>query len=320
MLNRYLIALTLLLSAHAKTRDDFNSLADSTYRKFDNTITLHMTHSPYGINWESSSLNVIVNLAMNKYLFPDTKRSLGHVTVELNCTNKNGESKRVISGQGAKSLDKLSHALLKEGVGLSLVNRPSTNPHLPLITTTGKLEDENDLTPEYDQYLKRKKDKMAFLTYKVSPKSCQDMLHFYKKYKVVTEKTRDLETPLAGNVYGFGAEPTKFQGAGCATYAEAFFEVAGLLEHFKFYQEIYATEKLIGNPDKYHHVSLGTLLLSKESISKPGKNKITLKFPDPDIMHKFVYETNKNPKNVSHLLSYGSFGNKSKYVVIDLTK
>lgn len=337
--------LTSLLSLNTLATeqvDYFNEYANQTYRSHTNTITYHLIRSPYGVDWSNKTSNVILKLAMNKYFFPETKRNLGHVTVELNCQDKNGEDIRIITGQGAKSTQRLTQALIKDGYGLTLLNRPTAHPNLPLITTEGNFEDESDLIPEFNQYLKeeyvyrylpgpkkfgrtrevlKKKhyNTMAFLTYKISPTQCTKMIDFYRKYKSVTEQTKDTKNPQAGNVYGFGAEPTKFQGAGCATYAEAFFQVAGLSKQFHFYQTVHASKELVGDPKNGRRVSLQKLLSSSEKISKKEKNNITFKFPDPDLMHEYVQDINKAPNRFDNVLDYGNFGKKAKYAIIDLT-
>lgn len=322
--------------------DPFNKYADKTYRNHKNTITYHLIRSPYGVDWSHKTSNVILKLAMNKYFFPETKRNLGHVTIELNCQNEDGYEYRIITGQGAKSTQRLVQALTKEGYGLTLLNRPTSHPNLPLITTEGNFETESDLIPEFNEYLKeeyvsrylpgpkrngrmrevlKKKhyNTMAFLTYKISPTQCQEMADFYKQYKQVTEQTRDTKSPKGGNVYGFGAEPTKFQGAGCATYAEAFFQVSGLGKYFNFYQTVHASKELVGDPKNGRRVTLQKLLSSGEKISKKEKDNITFKFPDPDLMHEYVQNINKTPNNFDNVLDYGNFGKKAKYAIIDLT-
>ena len=310
-LNTFLKSLILMnLVYTCFARDFFNENANKTYRKYDNSITLHIIKSPYGINWQKRPINVILDLVKNKYFFPYTKRTLGHVTVELNCLNPQGLRNRIITGQGAESLEDLSNALISRRAGFSLINRPSTNPHLPLITTKGRLEDHGTLIPEFNKYLSKDSHNMAFLTYKITSKQCHKMMNFYKRYKKTTEETKNTKTPLAGNIYGFGAEPTLFQGAGCATYAEAFFEIAGILEYFNFYQKVYATSSLIKD------TSLYSLIIADEKINEELKNKTLFTFPDPDLIYDYVYEINKKPNNFKGILEYGKFGKSAKYAII----
>ena len=306
----------------------FDKIADSTYRKFENTLTLHVISSPYGINWKGKPRDVLLNILKNQYFFPNTRRSLGHVTTELNCsfTDDNGKrvSQRFIGGQGSKHINQFSKMIRKDGVGFSILNSPMQYLDLPQLTVKGHFESFKDLAPEYNSLI-FKDNKMAFLTYRITSGQCLKMRDFFLKYKEATKETKDSANPLAGNNYGFGADPLKLEGAGCALFAEAFFRLAGREEESKlFKQTVYIKENQLGDPENGKEASLIDLLLSTDQISKNEEGKRKFTFPDTDLMYKHAYmlksDKNYNPNalDVRRNLSFGD--SKALYVVIDLNK
>lgn len=307
----------------------FKDFADKTYRKFENTLTIHVTNAPAELNWADSPRSLLLSIAKNKYLLKKiTRRSLGHVTVEINYTDETGSHVHRFGGQGVKDLSQFARKLTKEGFGFSVILMPE---HLkkhkqlsqkPLVTIDGEFEDSEELIEELDFNI-YKENLNAFVTYKIKPETCRKLITYFDEYKehsAFAEKDSNHHTPAASR-YGFGADPLKFEGAGCATFIEAFYILAGLGDHYKnFYRSIYAPKKLFGHPAQGRKVGLGKLLFSNLKLSEKKDDSLFIEFPSPNEMYnqlKSVYETAEKYDGLQ-VLEKGAFGDsKSFYLVFD---
>jgi hypothetical protein len=310
----------------------FEEFANNTYRKFDNTLTVHLTNAPKEINWASTPRDLILSIAKNKYLHSKkTRRTIGHITVELNYVDEDGKKVHRFGGQGVKDLTQFASKLVKEGYGFSVILGPD---HLkqykqledkPLVTIDGRFEDSNELIEEFNENI-YKDDLNAFVTYQLTLDTCKKLVKFFDEYEKHTQLASENPSheKKAATRYGFGADTLNFDGAGCATFAEAFYVLSGLGDHYKnFYSSVYVPEDYFGNPDKGQKVGLGKILFSKVNLSKQEKTSLYVQFPDPNNMFWAMKSTFENKDSFDGLpvVEKGKFGDsKSFYLVFDARK
>lgn len=284
---KYLLLIGLMFICLNISASPYDRLADQTYRKLDNSLTLQIIPSTYPLNWTTPRA-LIFSILKNQYYFPVTKSDIGHVTVELNCTI-NSLKHRFFIGQTTKGKG-FFRDKLKEGHGLSILNRPGQYRDIPLVTVPGKLNDKDQTYNEYNRLIKI--NHFGAISFEIDGLNCLKAMEFAKEY---TRKTKD--TSFAGNAYGFGADPLKFEGSGCAPMAEALLIKANLLAYQKnFLREVYVPRKLIGNPSKGDKVGVITLLISSHDMSIKGEKTLPFKFPDPQLMYDFIEMKHESDK------------------------
>jgi len=265
----------------------YDELADKTYRKYDYSVTFQLVPSTYPLDW-SSSFNLLYSLAKNRYFFPKTRSMLGHITTEINC-KINGKMEREFIGSGPKDLMGFRKYILA-GYGFSVLNRPGQNPELPLLTIDGQLDNEKKDFEEFNALIS--KNNFGTLSVLVNETDCQSALEFARAYK---EKTKS--TPMAGNRYGFGADPEKYEGAGCAPLAQTLMRKSGLTQlDQKFERPLFVPRELVGNPEKDNLVSLWQLLFKNDKLDTPAPGFLEFHFPDPQLIYDYLISLNdKNP-------------------------
>lgn len=293
---------------------NFQMAADKTYRTYPNTLTFHVTRAPKSLAWSGNSRELIWSLIRNKYfLTKRSKRSMGHITVELNCS-QDGQRIHRMGGQGAKDLSQFQKYLL-QGAGFNIALSPMHKKlyqqlHLmPLYVIDGKIEKEQDLISEYEQYLS-KENLFNVISYTLTEKRCLSLVEFFDQYESITHKTRYAKQKLGGNNYGAGADPLRFEGAGCAPFAEAFLTLADLKTDI-MKKTVHVPLQLFSTPTK--KVSLWRLLLSSHQLDHQSDNTIELSFPSPNVMFDAINDLFKN----NDVVAKGEFGSpNSRYVVL----
>lgn len=278
--------------------DDYNAkiyhdFAQNKFRHLDNTITLNVIPTTYPLEWNSPR-NLIYSLVKNQYFFPKTKHNIGHVTVEVNCKVNNEKIREFI---GQTSLEKGGFKkYLQQGYGFSILNRPQNNYEFPNLSVKGRLDFEDQVFKDYAKFLSE--DLMSVISVEVSPRSCQKAMAYIQEYKARTQGTDQ-----AGNVYGFGADPTKYEGAGCAPLAQTILEKAGLYNLANAMdQTVYIPKNLIGNPQKGKVVSFKELLLADIDMSEYKEGRVKFTFPDPQGLIDYFKQEQKNQKTAFLLL------------------
>jgi len=305
----FLVLLLFIFSVSALAKfSTYEEFALSTFRQYDNTLTIHVIPAPDRLEWTKPRW-LLWSLLKNDYWFPKTTSSLGHVTGEINC-NLNGEKVHNFIGQTSPDLDGF-RTYVHMGYGFSILNSPNQYKDLPLLTTVGLLDDYKKATERYARLVN--KDHMGFLSFKISEEACQNINDFMTEYQTKTK-----ETKLAGNRYGFGADPFKFEGAGCAPMVQSLLLKGGIDDYARFMEQtVYVSDKLLGDPPNGKKVGVLDLLFSDEDISVEKKEARVFRFPDPQglydrimgIVHsKFVDDypvlekKNLNDKNVWYVL------------------
>jgi hypothetical protein len=310
-----LIFLTNLSFATRVTH--FENLAEKTYRKYPNTLTFHVTNSPTDLNWEGGPRDLLWSLIKNKYFYKDrTKRAMGHVTVELNCNDKKNKIRR-IGGQGAKDLSQFTKHLLG-GAGFNVILSPDHKQKynalssLPFYNIDGRFETPKELFEEYDQYLKTE-GLFNLVTFTVTPDTCFKLVEYFDEYEKVTKATENSPQKKAANVYGNGADPLKFEGAGCAPFAVAFLKKANLNERISLLTDrVYVGKELFSSQKE--NVSIFSLLTTSHQLKEKTKNSFELEFPSPSKLYHAVNQIYKK----GEVIEKGFFGSSAiKYVVLD---
>lgn len=266
---------------------DFNSFANSTYRQHPNSLTVHIIPSTYRIDW-STTRNLFWSLVKNQYFFPKTKSTIGHVSLELNCQRPRQQAVRRISGQTVNSLNAFREKVA-QGYGFSILNRPKLYSDLPYVTVDGKLDTPASLFTRFDKLIE--KDNFATLSFLIDPEQCHRVVDFIDEY---TQRTK--EGKLAGNRYGFGADPRSFTGAGCATFVQTALEIAGLSDYAQMMERtVHVQEKEIGVPDLGKKVSFWSVFFDNSNLTQETPQTRMFLFPDPQNLFDLV----QNPSSIN---------------------
>jgi hypothetical protein len=303
--------------SYATKITQFENLADKTYRKYPNTLTFHVTNSPTGLNWDGAPRDLLWSLIKNKYFYKDrSKRAMGHVTVELNCDDKKNKIRR-IGGQGAKDLSQFTKHLLG-GAGFNVILSPEHKKKhtalstLPFYNIDGRFETPNELIEEYEEYLKTE-GLFNLVTFTLNPKTCLKLVEYFDEYEKVTKATENSTQKKAANVYGNGADPLKFEGAGCAPFAVAFLKKANLDEKINLLTDrVYVDQKLFSSQKE--NVSIFSLLTTSHQLKEKTENSFELEFPSPSKLYHAV----NNIYEKGEVIEKGFFGSSEiKYIVVD---
>ncbi len=312
----FLILVFLINDSYATKITQFENLAEKTYRKYPNSLTFHVTNSPTDLNWEGGPRDLLWSLIKNKYFYKDrTKRAMGHVTVELNCNDKKNKIRR-IGGQGAKDLSQFTKHLLG-GAGFNVILSPEHKQKytalssLPFYNIDGRFETPKELIEEYDQYLKTE-GLFNLISFTLNVNTCLKLVEYFDEYEKVTKATENSPQKKAANVYGNGADPLKFEGAGCAPFAVAFLKKAELYERIGLLTDrVYVDQKLFSSQKE--NVSIFSLLTTSHQLKEKTKNSFELEFPSPSKLYHAVNQIYDN----GEVIEKGEFGSSSiKYIVV----
>ncbi len=248
----------------------FHKLAEKTYRS-DNTLTLFVIPSPYGLNWKSPR-SALWTTVENMYFNKGRGRSIGHVSFELNCKKENGEKIFIMSGQSDDKGVDYKNYLFKKKYGLGVLWHGFP----------GRLEEEAKLASEF--YQRSMDNDMSFFTVKVNAKTCERLADYYNEYR---------ERGYYKN-YGLALRPLYGEGSGCSAFGVSLLEVAGFNMESNairsWSKNIKVDERLIGGANK--KVTVRKVLFSK--WHKKGEKYRDLFFYEPDLMHEWVQRMHEN--------------------------
>ena len=175
--------------------------------KAQDYLTLHLFHSPYGVNWESPK-DLRYSVLKNTFSFKD--RKIGHVAVELSCQKRTGQKDfHLLTGMKRVSESVYKKQILLERLGFSVM----------FGSVPGELEGKEKLLKEIELKSKKKgSPRYNFLKFLISEKTCIRLEKYYKDY--VNKK-------IYGR-YGLPNRPLHGEGAGCSAFGLSFLEVAGI--------------------------------------------------------------------------------------------
>lgn len=299
-------------------REQFHRCAQESFRSYPCSFTVHLTKGPGPLLWQNA-LTLLYSILRNRYLKRSlSNRTLGHVTIEL---NRQGRAPLMI-GQALRDMQLFRQHLLT-GRGIDLLFRPDHLQRYPelvevaqLITVDGHLEQPEELEAEYAGNT-MKPDMMSFATYLVNEQTMERMEQFFHQYREVTEKTQHEKVPKAGNRYGFGADPLKFEGAGCATLTRAFFQLAGLDHHYQevCHRHLHLAKTHIKKADQkkisdLFNISLRPSKKKQKGIAGADRSDeiLVIDIPDPALFHDRIHQYVVHREDVKSDHPSSSFG------------
>lgn len=233
----------------------------------DAWMTLYFIPSPKGLNWDSPT-SLARDIVKNKITLDS--RFMGHVNIELDYHKEDGEHVHFVTGMVASNLNAPA-LLFKEKIGLGIVFH----------SFDGRLEDKEELKPEYDRRLSKGNKAINFVKFKINNLTAQRVEKYLEEYT---------QSDIS-NYYGLVNSPLHGEGAGCSAFGASFMDVAGLLEeeHKKHWANCKKVpHKLTGNPVKDNKVNFLGLLFGQHSWATEDEDHHEIFFWDPDLMHRWV--------------------------------
>lgn len=230
-------------------------------------MTLYFIPSPKGINWESPT-TLARDILKNK--LARDNRFMGHVNIELDYYKDNGEHVHFITGMVAANLN-APILLLRDKIGLGIVFH----------SFDGRLEDKEELKPEFDRRMSIGNKAINFAKFKINNSAAQRVEKYLADYAAA-----DVQ-----KYYGLVNSPLHGEGSGCSAFGASFMDVAGLLEeeHRQNWTHcVRVPHKLAGNPIMKNKVSFFKLLFGKHRWAKENEDHHEIFFWDPDLMHTWV--------------------------------
>lgn len=250
-------------------------------------LTLFFIPSPFGLNWCSPS-SLARTIVLNKYSFKS--RFMGHVNIELEFLNKDGEKNYLLTGMVAKKLNAVE-LLLKKHMGLGILWH----------SFPGRLETKEELVPELEGYMKTGK-RLNFITYNIDHETAQKLYDYYEMY----------EQHQIYNFYGLVNSPLHGEGSGCSGFGASFLSVAGLLDEdfiSNCSTSVKAPLNLIGPPITNNEPKFLKLLYQNVQWASENEEYKEIYFWDPDLMfnytNKLINENNDAYKITSKNKSKG---------------
>lgn len=184
---------------------------DSLSLSQEHELTLYVIPTLHPIDWSSpGSLYKTMLSTYLKTFFVDKNYLLGHLTVKISSPLLK-EPLRIAMTSDDK-WEKL-HLILNEKVGLGVM----------CASWDGKIESEKHIEKMHSVYKKR--EKVAFIRYKVNETALRRMINFYQSYTSSTENDHQ-----PSGYYGGAFWPLYHdEGSGCSAFGAAMLEVANLL-------------------------------------------------------------------------------------------
>lgn len=174
-------------------------------------FTVYVMPTLLPLNWESPS--TLFNSMKTCYLKTITQADnylLGHVAVSMNSPLL---EKPLLIAQTSGTLDEKLNLIFKQKVGFGIIGAP----------LQGRLESEEELKHKLNVYSKR--NKLAFIRYRISEKAARRMLTFIDNY---SKKMNDKNAPC--DFYGGAFWPRYHkEGSGCSGFGMVLLEVVNML-------------------------------------------------------------------------------------------
>lgn len=244
-------------------------------------LTLYFIPSPFGLNWNSPS-SLARTIVFNKYSFKS--RFMGHVNIELEYLNKDGEKSHMLTGMVAKKLNAVE-LLLKKHMGLGILWH----------SFPGRLETKEELIPELMGYMKTGK-RLNFITYNIDHETAQKLYDYYEMY----------EQHQIYNFYGLVNSPLHGEGAGCSGFGASFLSVAGLLDDGFIKNcstSVRAPLDLIGPPITNNEPRFLKLLYQNKNWANDNEPYKEIYFWDPDLMFNYTKNLIEEKSNKYQVVS-----------------
>jgi hypothetical protein len=230
-------------------------------------LTLYFIPSPRGFDWSTPTK---LARAVVKNKISSERRFMGHVNIELEYTNENGEKVHILTGMVAEKLNAVP-LLLKEKIGLGVIFH----------SFPGKLENKNDLEPELKMRAQKGNKALNFVKFKINLETAKRIEKYFADYAEAN----------IGRYYGLVNSPLHGEGSGCSAFGASFLKVAGILdeEYKKHWTHcIRVPHHLAGAPIHQNKVSFLGLVLGNHRWAREEEDHHELFFWDPDRMHAWV--------------------------------
>lgn len=229
--------------------------------KPETSLTLYFIPSPMGMDW-STPANIAFSALKNRLSL--RSRFMGHVFVELQCSNKTE-----LTGMVGENFNYLTQ-LLVHNRGLGVLYH----------SFDGRLEDKADVEEEIKD-LTSSGSRINFVQYILNEGQCSRALTYLKEYR----------ENKVGRYYGLANRPLYGEGAGCSAFGASFAEVVGVMDldtKDAWTQTINIPFAFAGPPLQEKGVNLFKLMFDGVSWAKENEPHKKLMFWSPDRMFDWV--------------------------------
>ena len=218
-----------------------------------NELTLHIIAAPKPLNWNSVN-GLLVSTALNSL----HSYAIGHFAVEVKCDEPNSFGvSHFLTSMSPLDGRRDNKLILKSGLGLQTLFYPFE----------GKLDDAPGLISDFAEMAA--KGRYVRFVVPTTAQACRNMMNFAEAWIKFGGYT----------VYGGGKDTARGEGAGCADFAERFYQLAtgaDFPENWVVRKEV--PVRMIGGDGK--RVSLLKLLLRKR-WKKGNEEFVTYRSPEP---------------------------------------
>lgn len=221
-------------------------------------LKFYILPTPHGMNWDSPR-KLLTSSIKNK--LSGQRQFLGHVTIEVSCTNPKWQMR---TGMRSNKFD-VFNQLLWRGIGLGVIFH----------SFEGELESAEKST----EVIKLSNQMGSFISYNITHEQCA---HVKKYFEIFKEKK-------LYHSYGLVHRPLMGEGSGCSAFAMSFLKVLGVsdsnLDH-EWGRVLKVPLRLMGPPVTNHYIPLWRIYFSGDWM--PASDGKEVFFYDPDKMHYWV--------------------------------
>ncbi|MDD2285474.1 MAG: hypothetical protein PHQ11_08765 [Paludibacter sp.] len=259
----------------------FDLPADEQEKKSSDSheFTIYVMPTLYPLNWESpSSLYKTMRRCYFKTIGINDNYLLGHLAVGFNTPLL---PEPILIAQTSGELKEKLDLIFKEKVGFAIIGA----------ALQGRIESHDELKHKLDVYAKR--NKLAFINYKISESAAKRMIEFITRYSA---KMNEYYAP--SDFYGGAFWPRYHQeGSGCTAFGMALLDLVNLLpdEHTKAWKlSLKIPMELIGGKfNKGRRVKQSLIRKTDswyEGEGEPNVDYVTYSVYEPSIMFDWIMD------------------------------
>jgi hypothetical protein len=253
-------------------------------------LTLYIIPSMHPLDWSSpASLFKSMKECYLKTIGLPDNYLLGHMTVKINTPLL---EKPLVMAQTSGSVQEKTDLVLKQKIGFGILGA----------ALTGRIEPEKEIEHKLRVYAKRQK--LAFITYRLNEKAMTRILTFINQYKQkINEKN------AACDFYGGAFWPRyKNEGGGCSTFGMALIDlVDGLTPETEIWKkEVNIPATIIGG-EFFNGRKIRNSTIKRTKRWHDGKGKLNVDYVkylgyEPSIMYQWILDQ-KNNNSTGHLFT-----------------
>ncbi len=264
------------------------TFAQNNQEENKHEITLYIMPSMHPLDWSSpASLYKSMKECYLKTIGLPDNYLLGHMTVRLESPIL---EKPLVIAQTSGSVQEKTDLVLKKKVGFGIMGA----------ALTGRIESEKEIEHKLKVYARRQK--LAFLKYRINEKAMKRVVTFIDQYK---QKINDKNA--ACDFYGGAFWPRyKYEGGGCSTFGIALLDLINALtpDAEKWKMELKIPSKLIGGEffdgRKVKNTTIKRAKKWHEGDGKLNEDYVKYLAYEPSIMFNWIVE-NKENKDSSYV-------------------